>query len=187
MDIAEVHAAALDATRVLVAGVGDDQWTLATPCEDWDVRALVNHLVTGNEWAAVRGAGNTIEAVGDRLDGDVLGDDPLAAYDASARRAAAVFRAPGALAAPCAVSYGPVPGEVYAGHRLLDTVLHGWDLARATGQPTGLDPALVEAALAVLLPQADLLAGSGAFGNPTDPGEDVDPQLRLLALTGRRD
>lgn len=180
-----MHAAALAATRALVAGVGVDQWSLPTPCEDWDVRALVNHLVTGNEWAAELAAGSTIDEVGDRLDGDVLGQDPLAAYDASAGRAAAVFRAPGALAAPCAVSYGPVPGEVYAGHRFLDTLLHGWDLAQATGQSTVLDPALVDAALAVLLPQADLLAGSGAFGNPTDPGEDAEPQVRLLALTGR--
>src|SRR5688500_4871326 len=110
MDIAEVHAQALDATRVYVAGVREDQWSDSTPCEDWDVRTLVNHLVTGNEWAAELAAGTTIAEVGDRLDGDVLGDDPLAAYDASARRAAEVFRQPGALAAPCAVSYGPVPG-----------------------------------------------------------------------------
>ncbi|MEX2293987.1 MAG: TIGR03086 family metal-binding protein [Acidimicrobiales bacterium] len=187
MDIAEVHATALDATGVIVAGVGESQWALPTPCDDWDVRTLVNHIVTGNEWAAELAGGKSIEEVGDRLDGDVLGDDALVAYNESARRAAAAFRAPGALVAPCAVSYGPVPGEVYAGHRLLDTLLHGWDVAKATNQPTNLDPSLVKAALAVLIPQADLLAGSGAFGTSTDPGEDADPQVRLLALTGRRD
>ena len=75
-----------------------------------------------------------------RLDGDLLGDDPAAAYAASAAAAAAVFRRPGALDAPCAVSYGPVPGSVYAGHRFLDVLVHGWDLAVATGQDYALDP-----------------------------------------------
>ena len=80
-----------------VAGVGADQWRARHPCEDWDVRVLVNHIVTGNYWAAELGRGQTIEEVGDRLDGDVLGDDPVAAYDASAGGAAAVFREPGAM------------------------------------------------------------------------------------------
>jgi hypothetical protein len=74
------------------------------------VRALVNHIVAGNLWAAELAAGRTIDDVGDRLDGDVLGGDPLSAYDVSAEAAATAFEAPGALDAPCAVSYGPVPG-----------------------------------------------------------------------------
>ena len=62
----------------------------------------------------------------------MLGADPLGAYDASAAVAAATFEASGALEAPCAVSYGPVPGSVYAGHRFIDVLIHGWDLAVAT-------------------------------------------------------
>ena len=83
----------------------------SSDCEGWTVRELVNHIVTGNYWAAELAAGMTIEDVGDRLDGDVLGDDPLRAYDDSSMVAAAAFRAPGAMEAPCAVSYGPVPGD----------------------------------------------------------------------------
>jgi hypothetical protein len=59
-------------------------------------------------------SGGTIESVGSRLDGDVLGLDPAGSYDASAKAAAEAFRRPGVLDAPCAVSYGPVPGSVYA-------------------------------------------------------------------------
>jgi hypothetical protein len=77
----------------------------------WDVRALVNHVVAGNLWAAELAAGATISEVGDHLDGDALGTDPLGAYDASAKAAAAVFAIPGTLKAPYAVSYGPVPGR----------------------------------------------------------------------------
>ena len=94
VDLPEVHVGALNTTRVLVAGVGADQWAGPTPCEDWDVRTLVNHIVTGNWWAAELAAGRTIEEVGPRLDGDVLADDPTGAYDASAAAAAAVFREP---------------------------------------------------------------------------------------------
>ena len=110
VDLPEVHARALDAARRSVAGVSADQWDELSDCDPWTVRELVNHVVTGNYWAAELGSGFTIEAVGDRLDGDVLGSDPLRAYDDSSLVAAAVFRAAGAMEAPCAVSYGPVPG-----------------------------------------------------------------------------
>src|SRR6266704_4353065 len=75
-DIAELHAPALDHTGRVVAGIAPDRWQGDTPCAGWDVRALLNHLVAGNLWAAELGAGETIEGVGDRLDGDVLGADP---------------------------------------------------------------------------------------------------------------
>lgn len=116
-DIARLHRRALDATRNIVVGIESDQMALPTPDEAWDVRALLNHLISGNLWAAELAGGHTIEEVGDRLDGDIVGDDPLGAYDRSAKAASAAFEAPGALDAPCAVSYGPVPGSIYAGHR----------------------------------------------------------------------
>jgi len=185
MDISALHRQALDATRPLVAGTGQDQLDLPTPDDEWDVRALLNHVVAGNWWAAELAAGKTIEQVGDRLDGDVIGSDPLDAWDDSAAAAAAAFEMPGALSAPCAVSYGPVPGEVYAGHRFLDVLLHGWDLAKATGQSTRLDPALVDAALDVLTPQWEPMRASGAFRTDVPVPDDGDPQTRLLAMVGR--
>ena len=115
IDITELHAQALDATGRIVAGIPADRWHADTPCEGWDVRALLNHVVSGNLWAAELGAGATIEGVGDRLDGDVLGADPAGSYATSAKAAAEVFRRPGALDAPCAVSYGPVPGRCTPG------------------------------------------------------------------------
>jgi uncharacterized protein (TIGR03086 family) len=187
VDLPEVHAQALDATRVLVAGIRDDQWPTTSIDEEWTVRELVNHVVTGNYWAEELGSGKTIDEVGDRLDGDVLGDDPVAVYDDSAARAAAVFRRPGALDRPCAVSYGPVPGSVYCGHRFLDVLVHGWDIAKSTGQDTTLDPRLVEALWSVLEPQLEGLQASGAFGTPVEVPDDASPQTRLLAVLGRRD
>ena len=185
VDLPEVHASALDETRRTVAGVGADQWDAPSACDGWTVRELVNHIVTGNYWAAELGSGLTIEAVGDRLDGDVLGTDPLRAYDDSSLVAAAVFRAPGAMERPCAVSYGPVPGEIYCGHRFLDVLIHGWDVASTTGQDTTLDPDLVEACFAVIEPQMEMLAGSGMFGTPVEVPASASRQERLLAVLGR--
>jgi uncharacterized protein (TIGR03086 family) len=79
-----------------------------------------------------------------------------------------------------------VPGEVFAGHRFLDVLLHGWDLAKATGQSTTLDPSLVDGALEVLTPQWDMLRASGVFKTDVEVPPDADPQTRLLAMVGRR-
>ena len=185
-NIAQLHRRALEETRSVVADIDRAQWADATPCHGWDVQALLNHLVSGNLWAAELGSGRTIEEVGDRLDGDVLGDDALAAYDTSAIAAAATFEAPGALDAPCAVSYGPVPGAVYAGHRFIDVLIHGWDLAAATGQDATLDPELVDAAYSLLQDQADMVRASGMFGEDILVPDEVGPQTRLLAFIGRK-
>jgi uncharacterized protein (TIGR03086 family) len=187
MNLPQIHEQALRATGTVVDGVADRQLELSTPCDGWSVRELLNHIVSGNYWAAELAAGKSIDDVGDRLDGDTLGDDPAAAYRASAKLAAAAFNAPGAMDAPCAVSYGPVPGSVYCGHRILDLAIHGWDLAKATGQDTTLDPELVDAVAAIVAPQMDMLAGSGMFGSTVGITNDADPQTRLLSQLGRHD
>lgn len=186
MTIADLHDRAIASTRRIVAGVRDDQWQDATPCEGMDVREVVNHVVSGNLWVPPLVEGRTIEEVGDRYDGDVLGDDPTAAYDASAGAAGEAFQRPGALDAPCAVSYGPVPGRVYAGHRFLDVLIHGWDVAKATGQGTTLDPELVEACWKLVQDEADMIRGSGMFGEEVPMPDDAPLQDRLLAFLGRR-
>lgn len=186
MDLPASHAAALDHTGATVRGIGDDQWGLATPCDGWDVRYLLNHIVSGNLWTRELTGGRTIEEVGDRLDGDVLGGDPADAYAITAKIAAAAFLAPGAMEAPCAVSYGPVPGEVYCGHRFIDVLVHGWDLAKATGQDTSLPTSLCEDCIEVIEPQLQLLKVSGAFGSDVEVRPGDDAQTRLLAMLGRR-
>jgi len=185
VDLPEVHAQALESARRSIVGIDASQWGAPSVCSEWDVRALVNHIVSGNLWVPELVGGRTIAEVGDRLDGDVLGDDPVGAYDRSAAVAAAAFRAPGAMDTPVAVSYGPVPGSVYCGHRFLDVLIHGWDVARSTGRDAALDPALVEACWEVVEPQAGMLAGSGMFGTAPDVAPGADQQTTLLALLGR--
>jgi uncharacterized protein (TIGR03086 family) len=185
MNLPQTHVRALDATGAIVDRISADQLELTTPCDGWSVRELLNHVVGGNYWAAELANGKTIAEVGDRLDGDTLGADPQAAYRESAQLAADAFTAPGAMDAPCAVSYGPVPGSVYCGHRILDVAIHGWDLAKATGQDTTIDPELVDAVAAIVAPQMDLLEGSGMFGTTIAVDAHADAQTRLLAVLGR--
>jgi uncharacterized protein (TIGR03086 family) len=185
VDLPAVHERALEHTGRYVAGVAGSQWRNPTPDAEWDVRQLVNHIVTGNLWVTPLVGGRTIEEVGDRYDGDVLGEDPAAIFQQSAEEAAGAFNAAGAMQAPCAVSYGPVPGEIYAGHRFIDVLIHGWDLAKATSQDTTLPSDLVEACFEVVEPQKDLLAASGMFGSDVDVPEGAGRQTRLLALLGR--
>lgn len=185
IELPEAHARALDTTRAFVEGIEPDTWGRSSVCDAWDVRGLLNHVVSGNWWVAPLVEGRSIAEVGDRYDGDVLGDDPVDAYARSAASAAAAFRAPGAMTDPVAVSYGPVPGEIYCGHRLLDVLVHGWDLAASTGQPTDLDPELVDVAFEVLEPQLEPLLASGMFGSRRDVAPDAPPQVRLLAVLGR--
>jgi uncharacterized protein (TIGR03086 family) len=184
-DIVKVHARALEATGAIVAGIPPDRWQDATPCAGWDVRALVNHIVSGNLWAAELAAGATIGDVGDRFGGDLLGARPVEAYAASAQAAAAAFGRPGFLDAPCAVSYGPVPGSVYAGHRFFDVFIHGWDLATATGQDTALDPGLMQACREVIEPQLEAFRGAGALADPLPVPPAAGAQARFLAMLGR--
>ena len=186
VDLPKVHEQALEHTRKYVAGVQEGKWHGPTPDEEWDVHQLVNHIVSGNFWVTPLVEGKTIEQVGSHYDGDLLGDDPVAAYEQSAKEAAAAFNAPGAMQAACAVSYGPVPGEIYAGHRFVDVLIHGWDLAKATGQNTTLPPDLVEACFAVVEPQKDLLSASGMFGSDVKVPEGADRQTQLLAELGRQ-
>ncbi|HKE99595.1 MAG TPA: TIGR03086 family metal-binding protein [Actinomycetes bacterium] len=169
-----------------VHAVRDDQWDLPTPCSDWDVRALVNHLVGEQVWIPPLVGGATVAEVGDRFDGDLLGGDPRAAWDAAALEAVAAFERPGAMEATVHLSYADVLGEHYAFEVMSDLLVHGWDLATAIGADRRLDPDLVEAVYGHWLPRAGDMAASGAFGTRLDPPPGADRQTELLALFGRR-
>lgn len=184
LDLPTLHTRALASTGEIVADMGEPDWSAPTPCDAWDLRALVNHVIAGNWWAAELGGGCTIADVGTRLDGDVIHDHAHESYEASAAAASMVFEAPGAMTAPCAVSYGPVPGSVYCGHRIVDVVIHGWDIAAATGQPTVIDPVLVAGCLEIARPQLRQLVASAMFGSYRDASGE-DPERELLAMLGR--
>ncbi|MFI0215033.1 TIGR03086 family metal-binding protein [Streptomyces lydicus] len=114
--------------------VRDDRWDGPTPCSEWSVRDLVNHLTAEQLWVPrlVRD-GATLAEVGRDFDGDVLGDDPVAAWDRAAVAAVAAFAERGALGRTVQLSYGSGPAAAYCTQLTADAVVHSWDLSRATG------------------------------------------------------
>ncbi len=164
--------------------IGDDQWSASTPCSDWDVRALVNHVGNEQLWAPHLVAGETIEEVGDRYDGDVLGDDPKATFRRAVEGARAAF-AGADLGAIVHLSFGDVPCAVYLEQMLTDAEVHGWDLAKGVGEPAGLDAETAARLLPAMQAQAELIRASGVFGPACEVADDADDAAKLLALLGR--
>jgi uncharacterized protein (TIGR03086 family) len=183
----ELYVRAMGKTSAIIGAVRADQWGGPTPCTEWDVKQVANHIIGENLWAAELFQGKTIAEVGSALDGDLTRGDPAVAYEASVVAASTAVSAPGAMEAVCHLSFGDYSGSDYAGQLFLDTVVHGWDVAKATGQDTHLDPQLVEACLPVADQVANQFRAAGVFGENLAASADADAQTRLLALVGRKE
>ncbi|MGH3978374.1 MAG: TIGR03086 family metal-binding protein [Pseudonocardiaceae bacterium] len=185
-DALSLHATGLDEFDRRVRAVRSDQWHEPTPCSNWDVRMLVDHLVTEQLWVPLLMDGATVEDVGDRFDADQLGDDPVAAWRSASALARDAFAAPGALHRHVELSYGRRPAEGYCREMTMDLAVHAWDLARGIGADERLDGGLVAEVYEMVTAHADQLAATGLFNPPVEIGGDADTQTRLLALLGRR-
>jgi uncharacterized protein (TIGR03086 family) len=131
-------------------------------------------------------AGQTIAEVGDRLDGDLLGADPVGAWTSAVQDAVAAVGQPGALESVVHLSYGDTPATDYVAEVAADLTVHAWDLARGIGATEQLDPALVQ----WIYPQAkERLSPAGVpgyFGPAVAVSDNASDQARLLALYGRQ-
>jgi uncharacterized protein (TIGR03086 family) len=184
MKAPELHQRATDEFGRRVHGIREGQWQLPTPCEGWTVRDLVQHVVAENLWTPPLMAGQTIEEVGDRFEGDVLGERPVQAWD-EAVAAATPSVTPEAMTRTVHLSFGDFPGELYAMQLFADHLIHAWDLARATGQDERLDPELVSACAAWFDTQEEGYRAAGAIGPRAEVSPDADEQTKLLARFGR--
>jgi uncharacterized protein (TIGR03086 family) len=182
-DVVEMHRRAVHAFGERVNGVAETAWRQPTPCREWDVRALVDHLVVENLWIPPLLAGKRIDEVTGIPDGDVLGDDPLRAWDASAAEAlAAAAQTP--LDATTHLSFGDVPVAEYLWQLTVDALVHAWDLARATGQDETFDAGLVAACAEWFGGVEDDYRSAGVIGPAVESDSD-DPLVRLVGRLGR--
>ncbi|HEX3211150.1 MAG TPA: TIGR03086 family metal-binding protein [Actinomycetota bacterium] len=184
-DQAALHRRAVEEFDARVRAVGDDQWELPTPCSDWNVRQLVNHLVYENRWTVPLMEGSTIAAVGDRYEGDLLGDDPKAAWSESSTDAVRSVQADGALERVVDLSSGPTPAGEYVSQLFADHLIHAWDLARAVGADERLDPELVDACASWFAEMEPRYRATGAIGERPETPPGADAQTILLAAFGR--
>jgi uncharacterized protein (TIGR03086 family) len=134
---------AATATVAVLDKIDSDQYGALTPCDKWTVRDLVNHITYGNLMAAAILRGDKPPERG----ADYLGDDPLGAFDLSVAGAKAAMIAPGAMERVVPTPLGEQPGAFIVHMRVNELIVHSWDLAKATGQSTDIEPELAEHAL----------------------------------------
>ncbi|MDJ0399245.1 TIGR03086 family metal-binding protein [Rhodococcus rhodochrous] len=157
-------------------------WHAPTPDTEWDVTDLVWHMVDEQRWIQPLLSGRSLDDAKAAL--EPIGDDLAAEWARFADQATAAW----AMASPAQevhLSYGTVPCLDYMKQQIADITVHTWDLARAIGADETLDAELVDAVLADVEPQKDMLASSGLFADPVPVPDDASPQDRLIALTGR--
>ncbi len=183
MDVETMYRRSIDGWTGRVAEVGPDQWAAVTPCDDWDVRTLVNHVVGEDLWTEPLVRGATIGEVGNRFEGDLLGDDPVGAATTAAARATEAVgeRLPGRPKVH--LSYGDEDLEEYIAQLTADHLIHGWDLAAAIGGDTDLDEDLVAAVAEWYAEREDIYRSAGMVAERL-PGQG-DPQSELLGRFGR--
>ena len=163
-----------------------EQWHDPTPCTDWVVRMHVNHVTVEQLWAAPLLDGSSVAEVGDRFDGDQLGVDPVARWEAAVRASSAAFDADGALEAMVSLSAGRQAAAEYCWEMTTDALIHSWDLARGIGADEILDAELVDQVYERTVPVAEHLQETGLFAPPVPVPDDAPLQTKLLALFGRR-
>jgi uncharacterized protein (TIGR03086 family) len=174
----------IDAFGDKVRAVPAERWAAPTPCTDWSVRDLVNHVTGEHLWAPHMLDGETIAQVGDRYDGDVLGDSPVAAWE----RAAETSRAAWLKASPDDVvhlSFGDNPALEYGEQMLADLLIHGWDLSRGASLDESMPPAAVSHVLVYMEANAKSWEAAGIFAAPVAIDAD-DAGSRLIAMSGRQ-
>jgi uncharacterized protein (TIGR03086 family) len=183
MDLETLYRRTVETWTDRVLTVGPEQWAAPTPCAEWDVRALVNHVVGEDLWTEPLMRGATIEDVGDRLDGDLLGPDPReTALDAAERATRAVTEAL-PTRGQVHLSYGDEDMEEYVGQLAADHLVHAWDLAVATGGDAELDQDLVIEVAAWFAGREEIYRSAGVVGPRAAAGGDA--QSGLLASFGR--
>lgn len=180
MDPLVAHQRAQDAFAGVLAAVSPQQMGDPTPCTEWTVGELIGHVIGGNERVRIR--------AGLRAEPDASWPaDFIEAHRATAVAAQQVFAAPDGMTIMFGLPIGPVPGSTFVRMRAVDGLAHAWDLAKATGQSTDLDPELAAHLLAGSRGAAtDTLRGPGKFfGHPQPCDEARPPADQLAAFLGR--
>ena len=179
MDPLAAHQRAQDLFAHVLVSVTSDQMSSPTPCPEWDVKALIEHVIAGNQRVVERAGGQVALLPGD------LG----AAHRASAKAAQKTFAEPQALTRSYRLPIGELPGTAFIELRTSDLLAHAWDLAIATGQSTDLDPELAEYVLGFskqMMIRPGLRGDGRPFGEEQPCDDDRPAADRVAALLGRK-
>jgi len=185
MDTHEMMAVAGAAAVRVARGVTPEQLDAPTPCPTWDVRALVNHLVL---WSAFRSETAARKQPADEThteDTDFTTGAWADIFAAQLDRATAAWAEPGATDGETGLAGGSMPAPVIAAMMLAELVVHGWDLATATGQELAVDPEVLGAVREFGNTMGPMARKMGAFGDEVPVPDTAPPLDRVLGLVGR--
>lgn len=173
LDLLDLYERASSWTVSRVEGAAD-QLEAPTGCDGWDVRTLLNHMLETGTFFLSSATGGSASPPS-QAPPNVLSDDPAADFERGRSETVAAFGQPGVIERT-----GPSLGIAFS-----DQLLHGWDLARATGQDATMPAGLPEAAYEVIHGRFTPEQRKGIFKPEIDVGPDASAQDRLLAYTGR--
>jgi uncharacterized protein (TIGR03086 family) len=181
---AEMAAAAAEAARV-VNGVPEGQLDAPTPCGDWDLRTLLNHTILWTSYSAERRAHG--ESVAEDLMSKDFTADPgfREDYAKQIKKAVDAWSAPQAWAGTRDVMGSATPAADVGAMLLMEMGLHGWDVARATGQEFNVDDSTASALEDIVRAQAELFRKYQGFADAIEPPPDATAFERALTLSGR--
>lgn len=184
MDVLENYDRAAAVASGVIDKIPTDRFGAPTPCSEWDVRGVVNHMVTGALMAISAATAGEPPEVG----GDHVGDDPKGVFERVAKQERELLAQPGAMERPMRVPFGEQPGSFVASMRINELLVHSWDLAKATGQPTDFEPELCAGVLATWRERMDGADRSThlPFDDEQPVPDDATQADRLAAYLGRR-
>ena len=174
LDLLDLYERASDWSATKVAGAATNL-DAATPCDEWDVRTLLNHMIDTQNYFAGSARGEDVSPPSPNPP-ELIGDDPAADFDRARGETLRTFSAPGVIE-----KTGPSLGIAFA-----DQLLHGWDLAKATGQDATMPDGLPEAAYQMIHGRFTDDQRKGVFKPEVKVGDDAPAQDKLLAYTGRK-
>jgi uncharacterized protein (TIGR03086 family) len=177
MDVLDALEQTFQHGGVVIGKVTREQYDQPTPCVEWTVRQLLEHMIGVVDGLGAAAAGRAPEEF-------ALGADPAGQFAAASSAALAAWRNPGILERLVDGPAGPMPGQVLAGISLLDAATHTWDLAIATGQPAELPEPVAAAAFEASRMIVSPELRPGRFG-PEVPATDTSTTGQLVAFLGR--
>lgn len=165
-------------------GLDADAWAAPTPCPDFDVHRLAEHLVGGLQGIADAAEGSPTHGF---VEPSIELADAARAYRDAGAAAVAAWSVPGRLDADYAMPWGLARGAHLVGFLVLEQVVHGWDLSSALGRPAGFDAEAVAIADGVARAMdTDAMRSPGMFGPPITPRATATPLEKLVAFLGRQ-
>lgn len=178
-------AAAAAETIKIVNGVRPEQFGDSTPCDEWDVRTLLNHIILWTAYSAEqRARGGSVAE--DLMNKDFAANPGFAAdYAAQANKALDAWADPAAWERDLGVMGSATPSADVAALLIAESVLHGWDLAVATGQRYQCDEATAAAVLDVVREQGELFRQYKGFADTVKVPDDASAFDKALAESGR--